>query len=59
MEITADAGRRAGLAMPDEAALAVERQPCFALSAASRRVLGIYRPVLEPVGLTRPERSTQ
>ena len=35
--------------------LALERQGCFALSVASRTVLGIYRPLLEPMGLTHPQ----
>lgn len=35
--------------------LALERQVCFALSVASRNVIGIYRPLLEPLGLTHPQ----
>jgi len=35
--------------------LALERQVCFALSIAARSVLSIYRPVLEPMGLTHPQ----
>ena len=35
--------------------LALERQVCFALSIASRSVLSVYRPVLEPMGLTHPQ----
>jgi DNA-binding MarR family transcriptional regulator len=35
--------------------LALERQVCFALVVASRSVLAIYRPVLEPLGLTHPQ----
>ncbi|OLF06847.1 MarR family transcriptional regulator [Actinophytocola xinjiangensis] len=35
--------------------LALERQVCFALSVASRSVIGIYRPLLEPHGLTHPQ----
>jgi MarR family transcriptional regulator, organic hydroperoxide resistance regulator len=35
--------------------LALERQVCFALSIASRSVLAIYRPLLEPMGLTHPQ----
>jgi DNA-binding MarR family transcriptional regulator len=35
--------------------LALERQVCFALVAASRSVLSVYRPVLEPMGLTHPQ----
>jgi DNA-binding MarR family transcriptional regulator len=35
--------------------LALERQVCFALSVASRSVIGLYRPLLEPLGLTHPQ----
>lgn len=35
--------------------LALERQVCFALSVASRGVVGAYRPVLEPLGLSHPQ----
>ena len=35
--------------------LALERQVCFALSIAARSVLAIYRPLLEPMGLTPPQ----
>ncbi|AHH97956.1 MarR family transcriptional regulator [Kutzneria viridogrisea] len=35
--------------------LALERQVCFALSVASRSVLAVYRPLLEPMGLTHPQ----
>jgi DNA-binding MarR family transcriptional regulator len=35
--------------------LALERQLCFALAVANRSVLAIYRPVLEPMGLTHPQ----
>jgi DNA-binding MarR family transcriptional regulator len=35
--------------------LALEQQVCFALSIASRSVLGIYRPLLDPMGLTHPQ----
>lgn len=35
--------------------LALERQVCFALSIASRTVIGVYRPLLEPMGLTHPQ----
>ncbi|GAB7051957.1 MarR family winged helix-turn-helix transcriptional regulator [Catenuloplanes indicus] len=35
--------------------LALERQVCFALSVASRTVVGVYRPLLEPMGLTHPQ----
>lgn len=35
--------------------LALERQVCFALSVTNRAVLAIYRPLLEPLGLTHPQ----
>ena len=35
--------------------LELERQVCFALSVASRTVLNVYRPLLEPMGLTHPQ----
>ncbi|HEY9292170.1 MAG TPA: MarR family transcriptional regulator [Microlunatus sp.] len=35
--------------------LALERQVCFALAVASRRVIGLYRPLLDPMGLTHPQ----
>ena len=35
--------------------LALDRQVCFALAAASRSVIGLYRPVLAPMGLTHPQ----
>ena len=35
--------------------LLLERQLCFALSVASRSVVGAYRPVLEKLGLTHPQ----
>jgi MarR family transcriptional regulator, organic hydroperoxide resistance regulator len=36
-------------------ALALERQVCFALATANRSVIKVYRPVLEPMGLTHPQ----
>ncbi|WP_284975738.1 MarR family transcriptional regulator [Arthrobacter sp. efr-133-TYG-104] len=35
--------------------LLLERQLCFALTVASRSVVGIYKPVLECLGLTHPQ----
>ena len=35
--------------------LALERQVCFALSVAARNVVAVYRPFLEPLGLTHPQ----
>ncbi|GGF05333.1 MarR family winged helix-turn-helix transcriptional regulator [Mycetocola zhadangensis] len=39
----------------DPDVLALENQVCFALAVASRSVLSLYRPVLEPLGLTHPQ----
>src|SRR5258708_37907397 len=55
MDITADA---AGAPRPPEIPgdpLALERQVCFALAVATRSVLSVYRPILEPMGLTHPQ----
>ena len=35
--------------------LALEQQVCFALAVASRTVISVYRPLLEPLGLTHPQ----
>lgn len=35
--------------------LALEQQVCFALAVTHRAVLAIYRPLLEPLGLTHPQ----
>lgn len=35
--------------------LRLDRQVCFALALANRAVLGVYRPLLEPMGLTHPQ----
>ncbi|GHH79713.1 MarR family winged helix-turn-helix transcriptional regulator [Promicromonospora soli] len=41
---------------PDpEDLLALDRQVCFALAVASRSVIALYRPLLEPMGLTHPQ----
>jgi len=70
MEITAATDGQAGLpetSLPETSLLeaglpgmagdplALERQVCFALSVAARSVLSIYRPILEPMGLTHPQ----
>jgi MarR family transcriptional regulator, organic hydroperoxide resistance regulator len=55
METTANLDSSTGLpAIPGDP-LALERQVCFALSIAARSVLSIYRPILEPMGLTHPQ----
>ncbi|MCU1601076.1 MAG: MarR family transcriptional regulator [Frankiales bacterium] len=40
-------------AAPDP--LALDRQVCFALAVASRSVIAVYRPLLEPMQLTHPQ----
>jgi len=35
--------------------LVLEQQVCFALSVAARGVVAVYRPLLEPMGLTHPQ----
>ena len=35
--------------------LSLDMQVCYALAATSRSVIGMYRPVLEPLGLTHPQ----
>lgn len=35
--------------------LALDRQLCFALAATSRSVIGLYRDLLDPLGLTHPQ----
>ncbi len=42
-------------ALGSDDALALERQVCFALSVAARNVVAVYRPFLEPMGLTHPQ----
>ncbi|WP_165968330.1 MarR family winged helix-turn-helix transcriptional regulator [Saccharopolyspora elongata] len=39
----------------DESRLALDRQVCFALYSASRAFTGLYRPVLDELGLTYPQ----
>ena len=41
--------------MTIEKELSLENQVCFALSVAARKVVGAYRPVLEPLGITHPQ----
>ncbi|MDE0546797.1 MarR family winged helix-turn-helix transcriptional regulator [Microbacterium sp. C7(2022)] len=35
--------------------LALDNQVCFAIVTAARNVVSIYRPILEPLGLTHPQ----
>jgi MarR family transcriptional regulator, organic hydroperoxide resistance regulator len=55
MDITADAAGEYGPPEIPGDPLALERQVCFALSIAARSVLSVYRPLLEPMGLTHPQ----
>jgi MarR family transcriptional regulator, organic hydroperoxide resistance regulator len=41
--------------LDSEDLLALDRQVCFALAVAARNVIAVYRPVLEPLGLTHPQ----
>ena len=38
-----------------DALLKLDNQVCFALVTAARNVVGMYRPILEPLGLTHPQ----
>lgn len=40
---------------PRDNLLKLDSQLCFALVTATRNVLAIYRPILEPLGLTHPQ----
>ena len=44
-----------GVATEAPDALQLENQVCFALSVAARNVVAVYRPFLEPMGLTHPQ----
>ena len=55
MESTTGVDSRAELPEIPGDPLALERQVCFALSIAARSVLSIYRPILDPMGLTHPQ----
>jgi DNA-binding MarR family transcriptional regulator len=48
-----DGSVEAGTDVPD--LLRLDRQVCFALSVAARSVVALYRPVLDPLGLTHPQ----
>lgn len=39
----------------DDDLLRLDRQVCFALAVAAREVIALYRPLLEPMGLTHPQ----
>ena len=40
---------------PRDELLKLDNQLCFAIVTAARNVVAIYRPVLEPLGLTHPQ----
>ncbi|WP_324278036.1 MarR family winged helix-turn-helix transcriptional regulator [Blastococcus brunescens] len=42
-------------AEPSVDPLALEHQVCYALSVAARNVVAVYRPFLDPMGLTHPQ----
>jgi DNA-binding MarR family transcriptional regulator len=42
-------------AAPSEDRLTLDQQVCFSLTLADRRVVAVYRPFLEPLGLTHPQ----
>lgn len=48
-------GFMANAVISDIDPLALERQVCFALAITNRAVLAVYRPLLEPLGLTHPQ----
>jgi len=54
VDVTDGALRDTAIATDDDL-LALENQVCFALAVAARGVIGVYRPILEPLGLTHPQ----
>ena len=54
-EPAGSAGPSSADASADRDDLLLERQLCFALTVASRSVVGAYKPVLERMGLTHPQ----
>jgi DNA-binding MarR family transcriptional regulator len=58
--LEAPTGRGSIVSTPDLAAagpdvLALENQVCFSLTVAARTVVALYKPILEPLGLTHPQ----
>ncbi|WP_248283446.1 MarR family winged helix-turn-helix transcriptional regulator [Cryobacterium arcticum] len=41
--------------MTETNVLALENQVCFAITVAARATVALYRPILEPLGLTHPQ----
>src|SRR4051812_24061083 len=56
-ETTGDSGDRETVVSADLDGdrLTLQQQVCFTLSVASREVVSLYRPLLEPLGLTHPQ----
>lgn len=52
---TAAKTAKAGVDVPEDNDLLLEHQLCFALTVASRSVVGAYKPVLEKLDLTHPQ----
>lgn len=50
-----DEGDLAARTEPSPDLLKLDRQVCFALAIAARNVIALYRPLLEPMGLTHPQ----
>ena len=51
----ATTGDRAASGAAADDPLALDRQVCFAVVVAARSIVSLYRPVLEPMGLTHPQ----
>jgi DNA-binding MarR family transcriptional regulator len=43
------------LTVTEPSVLALENQVCFALTVAARSTVALYKPILEPLGLTHPQ----
>ena len=41
--------------LDDDDRFTLEQQVCFSLAVAAREVVGLYRPLLDPLGLTHPQ----
>jgi MarR family transcriptional regulator, organic hydroperoxide resistance regulator len=55
MDGQTQAGTADGAANADEWSMLLDDQLCFALYAASRAITGLYRPLLDELGLTYPQ----
>ncbi|HET9630894.1 MAG TPA: MarR family transcriptional regulator [Terrabacter sp.] len=51
----ASAREQAAEALSPDDLLKLDQQVCFALAVAARNVIALYRPILEPLGLTHPQ----